>query len=156
MADFYIKYYDLISDDNVKNLVNSVELHDNNQCDMMTSKHNIEDMCDENENLLQETRIKILKYMYFVWIEGIVNGNAPADFWCEMMHNVKKLVVVTTILESLNSKESRIGSMDISLVLIKLWDYITTQERNDNWNYIIEEYDSLVRKHNDLRELYFM
>ena len=158
MSEFYLKYLDLVEDSKVKELVKCIVDETNNgesQTDLISTKENIENMCNDDETLLKETRIKILRYLYVVWLDGIQGG--PAEWWCEMLPEIKKLVIVATSLESL-SREILQGDrpMEIAQVLIRLWDYIKTQEKNDNWNYVMNEYDDLCRKHNDLRELYFL
>lgn len=160
MSDYYIKYFDLIADQNVKDLISGIEYSQSDGskpvADLIVTKENIETVCKEKPVVLDDTRLKILRFLYFVWLDGIQHG--PPEWWCEMIHNVKNLVIVGTCLESL-AQDNMLNStnpMQISQVLIKLWDYIKTQEQNDNWNYIIDEYDNLCRKHSDLRELYFL
>ena len=156
MSDFYLKYFDLVSQSEVKTLLDAVVFDETSQeYNLMSTKENIEDIANESETILLSTRVSIMGYLYFVWLEGISNG--PPGWWCEMLPQIKELVVIGTCLESLGRKVSgRPKTMEIAQVLIRLWDYIETQEKNNNWSYIMEEYDELCRKHNDLRELYFL
>ena len=157
MSEFYLKYFDLLENTETNEILKCIDIdEDTNQCNLMSTKENIETLANTSSNILNTTRSAIFRYLYFVWLEGVSGG--PAEWWCEMLPEIKRLVIIGTCLESLTRDLSNAHpkNMEISQVLLKLWDYIKTQEKNNSWSYIMDEYDDLCRKHNDLRELYFL
>ena len=158
MADFYIKYFELLDDENLNSLFKCIKIDDvSNTIDLISTKENIESLMKQTNrgSIITSTRRGIMKYLYFVWLEGIPRG--PAEWWCEMWPNIKALLVLAACLESLN-KKAQINyhkEMEIPQVLLKLWDYIASQQQQNNWSYVIHEYNELCKNHNDLRELYY-
>lgn len=158
MSDFYLRYYDLMEDQNSQALLKCIVYNkdDPNEPNLISTKENVEKLIDENDQIIKVSRVKFLRYLYFVWLDGIQNG--PAEWWCEMWPTIKNLVVISTCMESYSKHETLCHNkvMEIPPVLLKLWDYIKTQQNNNNWSYVMDEYYELCKKHNDIRELYFI
>jgi hypothetical protein len=153
-SQFYLKYLDLLEDPNTIELLNSITYDETTgEPDLISTKENIEALNDE---VLTQTRLAILRYLYIVWLDGV--SGAPPEWWCEMSSAIKDLVVLSTCMESLTreTNERFNVNMEIPQVLLKLWDYIKTQQNNNNWSYVMDDYDDLCKKHKDLRELYFL
>jgi hypothetical protein len=155
-SQFYLKYLDLLEDPNTNELLTCLEYDEAGEPILITTKENVESLHAKNNKILTQTRLSILRYLYIVWVDGV--QVAPPEWWCEMSYVIKDLVVLSTCMESLTSDlhNPLNPEMEIPQVLLKLWDYIKIRQTNNNWSYIMDEYEDLCKKHNDLRELYFI
>jgi hypothetical protein len=153
---------ELVDNKKVRELLKCIEYQESEPLkgvNLIVTKENIETIINDDTNRwIYQSRKDILKFLYFVWLEGI--KSAPEEWWCENLLLLKELVIVSTCLESTVNDHTinpiyKTKIMEIPQVLLKLWDYITTQERNGNWKHVLDTCDELCKKHNELRELYF-